>query len=407
MQGVVKGLNSRRPAIFNIYTPCPVEHGLPDEWAPEAAKLALESRAFPFLTYDPDGGADIADCLTLDGNPALDQVWPTYTLSYVDDEGAEQSEDFPLSIADWAFTETRFRKHFTVLKAEEWDEDAHVLFHEFIALPPAEREGRRPYIWTLGKDRRRSRVAVSKEIVFLAEERLNFWHQIRELAGLDVPDDVRERMNDEAQARFEARVLELQAEYEAKMARLRADLPAAVARRMAQGLLAHGGGDRTVADLLGQAFASPLDPVTAEDVAGLEWGGGPSGGNGPGAGNGAGSANGGGGAAVAAPVEAEAPAAAPSAAEAAPDDDDDALALEPWIDTAMCTSCNECIQINGQLFAYNEQKQAYIKDPKAGTFAQLVQAAEKCPAAIIHPGTPLDPREKNLEKWIKRAEPFN
>jgi len=26
---------------------------------------------------------------------------------------------------------------------------------------------------------------------------------------------------------------------------------------------------------------------------------------------------------------------------------------------------------------------------------------------IIHPGTPNNPREKDLEKWIKRAEPFN
>lgn len=399
MQGVVKGLNSRRPALFNIYTPCPVEHGLPDEWAPEAAKLALESRAFPFLTYDPDGGRDIADCLTLDGNPALDETWPTYTLAYVDDQGAEQSHDFPLTIADWAFTETRFRKHFKVLKREEWDDDAHVLFHEFIALPTADRDGKRPYIWTLDKERRRSRVAVSKEIVFLAEERLNFWHQIRELAGLDVPDEVRERMNDEAQARFETRVLELQAEYEAKMARLRADLPAAVARRMAQGLLAHGGGERTVQDLLAQAFASPLAPVTADDVAGLELGGG-TGGNG--SGNGAGAP-----AATAAPPAVDAgpaPAAAPAAGA---DDEDDALGLEPWIDTPMCTSCNECININGQMFAYNGSKQAYIQDPRAGTFAQLVQAAEKCPAAIIHPGTPLNPKEKDLEKWIKRAEPFN
>ncbi|HSK18614.1 MAG TPA: 2-oxoacid:acceptor oxidoreductase family protein, partial [Longimicrobiales bacterium] len=38
--GVIKGLNSRRPAVFSIYTPCPVEHGLPDEWAPHGARLA-------------------------------------------------------------------------------------------------------------------------------------------------------------------------------------------------------------------------------------------------------------------------------------------------------------------------------------------------------------------------------
>ncbi|MDT8368545.1 MAG: 2-oxoacid:acceptor oxidoreductase family protein [Longimicrobiales bacterium] len=410
MQGVVKGLNSRRPAIFNIYTPCPVEHGLPDEWAPEAARLALESRAFPFLTWDPDGGRDVADCLTLDGNPAIEETWPVYTLTFLDEEGAEQTEELPLTTADWAFTETRFRKHFRVLDRDAWDDDAQVLFHEFVMMSPEERDGRSPFIWALEKDKRRSRVAVSKEIVFLAEERLSFWHQLRELAGLDVPDEVRERMDAEAGARFEARVAELQAEYEAKMTRLRADLPAAVARRMAQGLLAHGGGGRTVDDLLAQAFASPLDPVTADDVAGFDLGGAP-GSNGATASDSAvavaeateeeGATS---GAASGSATDVEASEGAPPPASG---EEDDELALEPWIDTALCTSCNECTQINGQLFAYNEQKQAYIRDAKAGSFAQLVQAAEKCPAAIIHPGTPLNPKEKDLEKWVKRAEPFN
>ncbi len=59
------------------------------------------------------------------------------------------------------------------------------------------------------------------------------------------------------------------------------------------------------------------------------------------------------------------------------------------------------------MFAYNEVKQAYIKDVTAGTFRQLVLAAEKCPVAIIHPGAPVNPDEPDLEKWMKRAEPFN
>ena len=37
---------------------------------------------------------------------------------------------------------------------------------------------------------------------------------------------------------------------------------------------------------------------------------------------------------------------------------------------------------------------------------QLVQAAEKCPVGAIHPGTPLNPNEKDLEKWLKRAQAF-
>jgi pyruvate-ferredoxin/flavodoxin oxidoreductase len=162
MEGVIKGLNSRRPALFNIYTPCPVEHGLADEWAPEAAKLALEARAFPFLTYDPDGGRDIADCLTLDGNPALDATWPTYALTFKDEEGNEVQEELPLTIADWAFTETRFRKHFK--PARDGDDDL-VLFHEFLDLGDEEREGKRPFIWTVDSEGRRSRIVSSVEMV--------------------------------------------------------------------------------------------------------------------------------------------------------------------------------------------------------------------------------------------------
>ena len=53
------------------------------------------------------------------------------------------------------------------------------------------------------------------------------------------------------------------------------------------------------------------------------------------------------------------------------------------------------------------QMQAEIGDASAGTFKQLVMAAEACPAECIHPGDPLNPKEKGLDKLIKRAEPFN
>jgi ferredoxin len=89
------------------------------------------------------------------------------------------------------------------------------------------------------------------------------------------------------------------------------------------------------------------------------------------------------------------------------EEEDESFAMEPWIETARCTSCNECTNLNGRMFVYDENKQAYIKDPLAGTFAQLVQAAERCPAGIIHPGDPLNPKEKDLAKWIERAKPFN
>jgi len=74
------------------------------------------------------------------------------------------------------------------------------------------------------------------------------------------------------------------------------------------------------------------------------------------------------------------------------------------IDTEECTACDECVIINPKIFAYNDQKKAYVKDPLGGPFRDIVKAAEKCTADIIHPGKPLNPREPELDKWLKRAQ---
>ena len=115
---------------------------------------------------------------------------------------------------------------------------------------------------------------------------------------------------------------------------------------------------------------------------------------------------------VAAPTLPAEPAAAPAPVAAAPEAvalavEEAPLALEAYIDSDRCTTCNECTNLNGRMFGYNKDKQAYIKDPSAGTFQQLVVAAERCPVSIIHPGTPLNLKEKDLAKWVKRAESFN
>jgi ferredoxin len=79
---------------------------------------------------------------------------------------------------------------------------------------------------------------------------------------------------------------------------------------------------------------------------------------------------------------------------------------EAWIETVRCPSCNECQQINPRMFAYNDNKQAYIKDLSAGTYRELVEAAEACQVAIIHPGKPRNPNEPGLDELLERAKPF-
>ena len=108
---------------------------------------------------------------------------------------------------------------------------------------------------------------------------------------------------------------------------------------------------------------------------------------------------------VAAPTEA--PAAAAPVAEAPPEEKEtEKSSDEAYIETARCASCNECINVNDKMFAYDGNKQAYIKDLNAGTYAQLVEAAENCQVAIIHPGKPRNANEAGLDELIKRAEVF-
>lgn len=80
---------------------------------------------------------------------------------------------------------------------------------------------------------------------------------------------------------------------------------------------------------------------------------------------------------------------------------------EAYIETERCTTCNECTTISSRMFAYNENKQAYIADLDAGTYRQMVEAAESCQVAIIHPGKPRNAAEPGLDELLKRAELFS
>ncbi len=403
--GILRGLQSKHPAVFLLHSPCPPEHGLADDASTRASRMALESRAFPALEFDPAAGDSLADCLNLDGNPALEDAWPSYSLSFLDDEGAEQSMELPLTTADWAATEGRFKKHFRPLTKGD---DEVVLFHEFVEMSAEEREGLTPFIYLVDRERRLSRAEVSAEVVLLAEDRQSFWRQLKEMAGLRVSEGARDDIVAEMESAFDQRLQGLQADYEAKLQELRTTYPQIVARRMAEGLLSTGDGSQTIDEVLSKAVSMKgLEPLSPEGVNGgaLFGGGGTAVADAPAASGGSGTSAtsaGVGGAAPPSPRAGEAPSAV-----AAADDDDDDFAVEASIDTARCTSCNECTNLNGKMFAYNDQKQAFIKDASAGPFQHLVKAAEVCPVAIIHPGTPLNPKEKDLEKWLKRAAPFN
>jgi pyruvate-ferredoxin/flavodoxin oxidoreductase len=366
MGGLLRGLASRRPAIFNIYTPCQTEHGIPDDASEHNAKLALESRAMPFMIYDPDAGPSITDRLSLDGNPAIEDDWPSYELKYKDENGKAQAMVLPMTIADWAATEGRFAKHFKRVNPAKIQGEL-APYHEYLRLSDEEAKGKTPFIYVLTRDGRLDRWTVAEEMVTLGRERLDFWSELREMSGDLIPEDVRDRVAAEKEEEFAARLSEIRAEYEAEIERLKQTYPQDVARRMAEALVGQTDSFSTFISSIG------TPPASVPKAAG----------NGP-------------------QWQSAAAVAEPKAAE-----EEEELGAGPWIDQETCTACDDCMKVNPKLFVYDASGKAAITDPKLGTFKDLVVAAERCPSGSIHPGTPLNKNEKDLAKWVERAAPFN
>ena len=56
------------------------------------------------------------------------------------------------------------------------------------------------------------------------------------------------------------------------------------------------------------------------------------------------------------------------------------------------------------MFAYNDAKLAVVTNPKGAKYADIVKSAERCAAGCVHPGTPWDAGEKNLDKLDRPRE---
>ena len=339
IEGFVQGLMSRRPAVFNLYTPCQPEHGIGDDMSHHQAKLAVESRSYPLYRYDPDRGDTIAECLDLDGNPAINLDWPVAKIDYVERD-KQKTMELPTTFVYFAVTEARFRKHFRKVPRDAWHEDM-VLVSDYLDLDDDDREGKVPYVWALDAKQQLSRLLVADPMVKSAEERRAFWIMLRDLVETE-----------EAEVPADAQV----------ESRIRQE----VVQKIASGLMGLVSGD------------APMDLAAVLETAEVP---------------------------VSAAAGAEQAAAVAVAKPAAEQVSGDYMA--PWIDTEECTACDECILINPQIFEYNDDKKAIIKDADAGPYRDLVKSAEKCTAEVIHPGLPRDRSAKDIGKWIKRGQKFN
>jgi ferredoxin len=373
LAGVQCALDSSRTSLHlvNRGTQTKTSQPILEPWF--VASAALESRAHPFLLINPDAGDHAAKRVRFDGNPQPDADWPVETLQYKGADGEETTMELAFTFADYALLMPSLHEHFRTVPAG-FESEQLVTVADFLDADEDGRDRLVPFVWGIDESGVLLRLVVSRALVFACRDRLNYWHGLQELAGVQnyYVEEAIERIIEEQRAAMDAEREQLQKEHAEALETARSEAA-------------------------GEAMGQLVDVLMGADLSGMVAGGGQL-------------------ATMPAAVPAE-PAAAPEAAEAeaetetaaeeAEEPEEELSFDEPWLDTPACTTCDDCMGINKMMFAYNDDKQAYLTDPKAGTYEDLVRAAEICPAKCIHPGKPLDPGEPNLEELMARAAPFN
>ena len=369
LSGFLCALDSNRTSLhlINRGTQTKTKKPLLDAWF--VASAALESRAHPFMLVNPDGGDRAAERVRFGGNPQAENDWPVEKLEYRNADGEVTEMDLAFTFADYALLMPALHEHYRMVPAGF--ESADLLpIDRYLDSEEELVEHAVPFVWAIDDQDVLVRLVVSRALVFACRDRLNYWHTLQELAGIRnfYVEEAMERIVEEQRAAIDAEREQIQKEHEEQLESIR---------------------EEAAGDAIGQL----VDVLMGADLSGMiDDGGQP--------------------AAMPAVAPAQTKAATEkAAAEAEPEVEKETEAEpsfdKPWLDTEMCTTCDDCMGINKMMFVYNDDKQAIIKDVNAGPFADLVAAAEICPAKCIHPGSPLDPNEPGLDDLIARAAPFN
>ena len=327
------------------------------------AGAAIESRAHPFFRIAPEAGDSSSTRMDFSGNPQWDRDWPVHPFRYHDENSGDTELQLAFTFADYCLLIERLRDHYRLIPPG-CDSVSLIPMQDYLAMGAEQAYQHVPYVLAVDGNAILHRVVVSRELALASLDRLNYWRTLQEMAGVrnrHVDLAVEETRNLEHHLAAEE-CARLQARHAEELEQVRSQAAGEAMQRLAD-------------VLLGMELAPTVPAGAPLATAG-------------------------------APAE-EAPTEPSTPDELTVADEEELTFDEPWIDTALCTSCNDCLKVNAVVFLYNEEKQAYLGDLSKVSYVELVTAAELCPARCIHPGLPLNPNEAGLDELIERAAPFN
>lgn len=368
---LVRGLtfmaDTTRPA-FMVVPPHPSTGPMP-AWLRLAA--GHEGRAAPCFSYVPDRGLTWAESFDVSGNPSPEASWPVHAIDAEDASGNPESVEEAFTFAHAAALELGFRQHFWAVPVKAWS-DEQIPMAEYLEQMLHGEPEKIPYVWTTDAAGNLGRAIVSRAMAQESHRALRLWRALEELGGTRNEYARRAALaaRESAQQEAEQERQDLEKRHAAELERVRDETAGEALERLARALMDPQ--SLALAGPTGAALPMPMSPAPAPSSPAAE----------------------------AAPAE-----AAP--APAVEEEEEEMSFSDPFVDTVLCTSCNECININPKLFVYNGDKQAVLGDASAGTFLQLVKAAEKCPASCIHPGAPRKGDTTANDELVARAAKFN
>ncbi len=197
-KALLDGLEYRGTAFFQSYTTCQPEHAVADNMSADQAKLVRDARGMPEFVFNPRKGETAQEAFDLKGNPTLDRDW--WRTKYATD-----GTEYNFTVAHWALTEGRFRKHVKSIKEEETvkltllDDQLHFITQDDVIHRRVFDPKHRSFVTNFGcyiKAEEHGKVkyyAVSRQMVLFAVERRKAWRMLQSKAGVANKDYVAQK----------------------------------------------------------------------------------------------------------------------------------------------------------------------------------------------------------------------
>ncbi len=188
-KAMLDGLEYRGTAFFQCYTTCQPEHGVGDNMSADQAKMVRDSRGMPEFIFNPRKGETSQESFDLRGNPTNDRDW--WRSKY-----ASTGEEYNFTVAHWAITEGRFRKHVKSISEEEastlitMDDMLQFITQDDVVQRRVFDPNHRSCVPNFGCsikaeiNGKMKFFAVSRQMVLFAVERRKAWRMLQSKAGV-------------------------------------------------------------------------------------------------------------------------------------------------------------------------------------------------------------------------------